>query len=221
MNINCNINDISDGRLYDSNDMVRVVCNDCTGCLTCCRHMGDTVVIDPYDIHRMSKKLNKTFQQLMIDTIELSMHDGVILPNMKMTGQEEKCTCLDDNNRCTIHSARPSICRLFPLGRYYENKSFKYFIYTDGCKRRNGDKIKVKKWIDTENLKENDEFIVKWHYFIKDVQNTIKSVDNESAKVITMFIINNFYVKPYDDDFYNEFDERLSEANAVLDFYNN
>ncbi|MBD8992317.1 MAG: YkgJ family cysteine cluster protein, partial [Blautia sp.] len=41
------LEEISDGRLYELNDMVKADCQDCAGCHDCCEGMGDSVVLDP------------------------------------------------------------------------------------------------------------------------------------------------------------------------------
>ena len=44
------LEDISDGRLYRENDMVKTDTNSCQGCKKiCCIGMGRTIVLDPYD----------------------------------------------------------------------------------------------------------------------------------------------------------------------------
>lgn len=116
---------ISDGRLYDSNAMVKA---GCSGCGSCCKGMGTSIVLDPLDIYRMTSHLQCRFEMLMTDKIELNVVDGIILPNLRMNGKNESCGFLNDKNQCEIHPFRPGICRLFPLGRYYENNSFKYFL---------------------------------------------------------------------------------------------
>lgn len=40
MKRNVDLNEISDGRLYSANDMVKVECGDCAGCSACCQNMG-------------------------------------------------------------------------------------------------------------------------------------------------------------------------------------
>ena len=42
------LEEISDGRLYEANDMVKADCQDCKGCFDCCTGMGDSVVLDPW-----------------------------------------------------------------------------------------------------------------------------------------------------------------------------
>ena len=46
------LEEISDGRLYEANDMVKTDCQDCKGCFDCCTGMGDSVVLDPLDVWR-------------------------------------------------------------------------------------------------------------------------------------------------------------------------
>ena len=41
------LEEISDGRLYELNDMVKADWQDCAGCHDCCEGMGDSVVLDP------------------------------------------------------------------------------------------------------------------------------------------------------------------------------
>ena len=89
MKRNVSLDEISDGKLYDENDMVKAGCNDCKGCSSCCRGMGDSIILDPLDIFRLTAALGKTFQELLEAYVELGVVDGVILPHLKMTGEEE------------------------------------------------------------------------------------------------------------------------------------
>ena len=45
--------EISDGKLYTSNDLVKADCGDCEGCHACCTGMGSSIVLDPLDIVRI------------------------------------------------------------------------------------------------------------------------------------------------------------------------
>lgn len=215
---NCSLNEISDGKLYDSNDLVEASCNGCKGAATCCHRMGSSIILDPFDIYRLSTNLNITFEELMVDKIELNIVDGIILPNLKMTGLSEKCTFLNSGGRCNIHDFRPGICRIFPLGRYYENHGFKYFLQIKECSSINKTKIRVSKWMDTPDLKKNEQFLIDWHYYLIDVESIINNTIDESLiKNMNMYILNSFYIKKYDTgiDFYLQFNERLYEAKSV------
>ena len=151
MKRNVSLEEISDGRLYGPNDMVKADCHGCKGCSKCCQGMGSSIIMDPFDVYRLTTGLGKSMEQLLQKEIELNVVDGVILPNLKMNGDKESCAFLNEEGRCSIHAYRPGICRLFPLGRYYENGSFKYFLQTGECTAVHS-KVKVSKWIDTPNL---------------------------------------------------------------------
>jgi Fe-S-cluster containining protein len=88
---------------------------------------GDSIILDPYDVFRMMKNLETSFEGLMKEYVELSVYDGLILPHLKMDGKMGKCSFLNEEGRCSIHEFRPGFCRLFPLGRIYEDGTFHYF----------------------------------------------------------------------------------------------
>lgn len=212
------LDEISDGRLYGLNDMVRADCGDCRGCSSCCRGMGDTIVLDPLDLYRLVKSLSISFDGLLADKIDLKVVDGIILPNLKMAGTTEQCVFLNEQQRCSIHGFRPGICRLFPLGRYYENHGFLYFLQVHECRKENKTKVKVRRWIDTPELKSYEKFITDWHYFLNDLQDIVSSTQDEAmVKDINLYVLNNFYRKEYDasSDFYGQFSEVLRAAQEI------
>ena len=52
--MNKNLEEISDGKRYGLNDMVRAACNDCAGCSSCCEDMGESIILDPLDIYELT-----------------------------------------------------------------------------------------------------------------------------------------------------------------------
>ena len=213
------LEEISDGRLYELNDMVKADCQDCAGCCDCCQGMGDSVVLDPYDVYRLSHGLGKNMEELLDSCLELGVVDGNILPHLRMEGEKEQCVFLDENGRCSIHSIRPGFCRLFPLGRYYEDGGFRYILQIHECKKTNRSKIKVRKWIDTPNLKEYEKFVADWHYFLLDVQEVLyQSEDSQLIKNLNLYVVRRFYMQPYsgEEEFYPQFYRRLKEGRQLL-----
>lgn len=214
------LEEISDGRLYGLNDMVKADCHDCKGCSACCRGMGESIILDPLDISRLSWNLKATFEQLLEqEKIELHVVDGVVLPNLKMGQEDERCVFLNKEGRCGIHSFRPGICRLFPLGRYYEDGGFQYFLQIHECPNPSRTKIKVRKWIDMPDVKRYDEFVCKWHYFLADVEEYLLEAGDEEGRRWNLFVLERFYQTPFgkDTDFYTQFEERLDLARDQLE----
>lgn len=204
-----NLSEISDGRLYGYRDMVKVDCHGCRDCHKCCTGMGNSVVLDPYDIWRLQRGLGKSTQELLAaGYIELNVVDGCILPNLAMTkGREEACAFLNEEGRCSIHSHRPGICRLFPLGRIYENGDFRFFLQTGECAEKNPTKVKVGKWIDSPGQEYHD-FLCTWHYLLNDLEEQVKGrEDSEEAKKRNMSLLQKFYFTDYTriEDFFDYF----------------
>ena len=210
------IDEISDGKRYHSNDMAKIGCNDCKDCKTCCcRNMGHTIILDPYDVYQLTVGLNTDFDHLMTGdrpVIELSMADGILLPNIRMQEQGNCCIFLDDNERCTIHNYRSGFCRMYPLGRIYENGGFSYFNQIHECDYPNKSKVKIKKWLGIPNLAEYERFVLKWHDFLEEFRNNIKSMSDMSdvSKACVEFLTR-FYKTPYDKEqsFYEQIYNRF------------
>lgn len=206
---------VSDGRLYRQSDMAKVGCNDCKGCSDCCRGMGSSIVLDPYDCFMLCKNLGESFESLLSYAIELQVVDGIILPNLKMADKTDACAFLNEQGRCGIHSFRPGFCRMFPLGRIYENQSFQYFLQVHECAMEPKSKVKINKWIGIPDIRRYETFVTDWHYFLKKVEEILKHFEDEaSLKSITMYLLKTFYLMPYDEsqDFYSQFQERLEKA---------
>ena len=101
----------------------------------------------------------------------------------------------------------------------YEDGGFKYILQVHECPKTNRSKIKVKKWIDTPDLKNYERFINDWHYFLLDVQEVLyNSQDSDLIRNLNLFVVNRFYFKPYDQDqdFYPQFYARLKEGKELL-----
>lgn len=213
MERNIDMNEVSDGRFYTANDLVKADCGGCHGCSACCHGMGSSITLDPLDVHRLCGGLHTDFSALMVDRLELNIVDSLILPNLKMAGTKEACAFLNADGRCSIHAFRPGICRLFPLGRFYEDGSFKYFLQVHECPKENKTKIKVKRWLDTPDLKKYEKFICDWHYYLKALQKKVEA-EPELIKQVSMELLNRFYIMPYDQerDFYEQFYERLNQS---------
>ena len=138
---------VSDGKLYSSNDMAKTDCNGCKGCSSCCRGMGSS------------------------------------------------------------------------MGRFYENHSFQYFLQIHECPAPGKSKVKIRKWIDTPDIKRYETFIADWHYYLKPLQEYAMDFEHgENIQKLNMYILKQFYLKPYskEGDFYQEFYERLLTAKDFL-----
>lgn len=236
MKRNVDVREISDGKLYTSSDLARTDTGGCINCGSCCHGMRDTIILDPYDIASFEKGIGKTAHELLSEgRIELGEADGLILPHLTMSGPEDACTFLDTSGRCSVHTCRPGFCRLYPMGRYYRDRDFRYILLTGECIRKNLTKIRVKKWLGIPDLPRYEQYIRKWHYFLVDTEDMLDEKDRQREELrragleedtadadlrrqACMYILALFFTKPYgaETDFYEEFASRMAQARDVL-----
>lgn len=204
------LDEISDGKLYDIHDKVKADTCGCNGCNDCCCDVGELVVLTPFDIYEMTNYLGVGFDELLGDKIELRENNKIKLPYLKMQ-KNKRCSFLNMEGRCTIHSKRPNICRLFPLGRVYKNDDFKYFLQVGNCPKDNLKEVKISDWMGIENYNTNKTFILDWYKFIKALTFRLKFVrDEEELKAINKILLDDFYGRDMKNgDFYREFAEIL------------
>lgn len=207
------LEEISDGKLYKADDPVRADALGCKGCSWCCENMCDTIVLDPCDIYKLNKASGKDFTALVLEGyIEIGLHDLLSMPHIKDNGRG--CSFLNDEKRCTVHALRPGNCRLFPLGRYYHDDTFSYILQTHECKIEDRGIIKVRDWLEIEDLEKYEEYVLKWHAFIKNLSNFMKEPAEPGVKRnIHILFLKKFYETPYDTDseFYEQIYKRMEE----------
>ena len=153
--------------------------------------------------------------------LELSSHDGLIMPNIKMVADERfahinpdrgVCPFLNAQGRCSIHPIRTGLCRLYPLGRNFYPNKLTYFILNEdlGCPAKNKSYIRISDWLEIADLDQYEAFQLKWHQ-IK-LQTRAKMHDPqlsfETKKTLSIRFLNCFYKTPYPQDFYQEFYKR-------------
>ena len=206
-------------KLMTSRDLAKIFCKACNGCGECCHGMDDTIHLDPYDIFMLTGNLKKSFSDLINVRIGLHVETGLVLPHLLMRGENVCCTFLRNDGRCGIHAFRPGFCRLFPLGREYDGKTFRYFVTDGGCNIPGKTKVRIDRYLEIPDLKRYEAFVTTWHYFKKSLEEFLyDKQDAELNQRIALFILEMFYERPYntDGDFYVQFDRRLRLAEDAL-----
>ncbi len=214
------LSEISDGKLYGCDDLVKLGTEECKGCHACCCSMADTIFLDPYDAYRLEAGLETGFAPLLEQHLELRVSDGVILPGPRADrklviggkAEESACTFLNEEGRCSVHGSRPAICRLFPLGRIYvEEGGHRYFLQTQECAKERRTKIKIRKWMDTPEFGKYEAYVDRWHDVVRSIAGRAADLSEAQLKELDMFLLKVFYLTDYDTagDFYQQFEERV------------
>lgn len=143
----------------------------CTLCGECCMHRED-IILNAKDLFRIAKKLD-----LMPNEITKKYCDAYIghdsrLPIIKLRpqGPEDRCPLLKDC-KCTVHDAKPTVCAMFPIGRYMKtespgdslkNQETGYLYVNPEC----GDDTEVhtvREWLSQFGIPLEDPFFLEWN----------------------------------------------------------
>lgn len=217
MRIVKSLEDISDGKLYEIDSFVKADAGGCEGCSACCHNVGDLVELTPYDIYQIKLSTKQTFDELLVDKIELRTNNKINIPYLKMKGDTKRCSFLDEDDRCSIHANRPNICRLFPLAVVYQKDDFKYFLQVDACVKPELQEIKIESWLGIEGYEDNREFIMTWYKLLKALAFRLKFVyDEQELKAINQDLLAIFYEMNVVEDFYQGFKKAIHKAKAKL-----
>lgn len=215
-------------RLYGAQDMARISSRACAGCGACCRGMGDTIVLDPYDVWQLALCTGKAFEALLGTAVDLHVEEGVILPHLMMRKDTQSCVFLGEDGKCTVHAFRPGICRLFPLGRQFGGEKTSYFIVPQGCVKGGLSKVRIDRWIGIPNLSVYENFKAHWHETVRALEARVASEESEETRRnINLYFLQTFFMAPYEgessadafsaDAFYREAEERIRKfTDSVL-----
>jgi len=90
----------------------------CYGCGKCCKNRED-ILLNAQDVYRMAKHLKLEPKQLIDRYCETCIGQQSLIPLVRLLprGKFNACPLLKDN-RCSVHAAKPTVCALFPLGRF-------------------------------------------------------------------------------------------------------
>ena len=176
---------ITPDKLLSSRDMVRLGCGDCEGCSDCCRGRAAAITLDPVDIRLLKEGLNYSFQGLLEQgLVTLSVTDGVVLPVLSVKVGTEECIFLNEHGRCSIHTFRPGICRMFPLARLWrEDGSFSYFLQEGECTRPGGVKMRISRWLEYPDIRSYEQDIRCYHDALLCLRGKIKAAVSHEEKV--------------------------------------
>lgn len=198
-------------RFYDLNDLARADCHDCEGCSSCCRDMGDSILLDPYDAFQFQRAGNRMNELLASGAVALTVWEGMILPHLQMKEESGACAFLSADGRCKIHDFRPGICRLFPLGRNYADGKMNYFLLEHACENSSRSKIRVSKWLGIEPAEDYHRFVLEWHDFRHEMVDILSEAQEEQAKQLNLYLLRTIFLTDYDTtiDFYSQFMNRI------------
>jgi Fe-S-cluster containining protein len=95
----------------------------CRRCSRCCHHKG--IQVNPYEVARLARRFGQTAGEFRA----ASTRDGA--GTMLRQTESGACVFLGPEG-CTVHSDRPLVCRLYPLGRHVSEDGTEQFSRLEG-----------------------------------------------------------------------------------------
>lgn len=183
----------------------------CRQCGKCC-HNRDDLILTAYDIFRIAGLLGITPIEVIEKNCEVYIGDNSHIPvvRVKPKPHNEVCPFLR-NGKCSVHTAKPIVCAVFPLGRAYSSDNEElYFLQNVSC----GDKGKphtVREWLQKFGIAETDTIGRLWSdaiiYLARYMQKT-KHFKKDTLNMIWNAVFHFLYL---DYDIQKPFEAQLRE----------
>lgn len=169
----------------------------CNRCGRCC-YWRDDIIVSPSDVFRASKVLEIHPLAFISKYCEIFLGGQSRTPLVRVKADLKDGHCvLLKNKQCSIHKGKPTVCAMYPLGRYINNslpKDASEVGYINqghncGC----GETHTVREWIESFGLEKEENIFKEWSLYqlqfglmFKDLERML--MDVEFSKFITVFI---------------------------------
>lgn len=157
----------------------------CNCCGKCCEHRDD-IVLSAIDLYNIANYFHREIDEIIKRYCNINVRNYLNLPiiTLKPIGPKDACPFLR-NRKCSIHSVKPTVCALFPLGRININKDSSqevgFFFIDPGCGKK-GIFQTVEDWVSDEIMREEKKF---WDTLLRELSKTVNDIleknSNEQA----------------------------------------
>ena len=158
----------------------------CTMCGQCCIHRED-ILLNAKDIFNLASILGISCKMVAGLFGDMYVGSASRMPIIRLlpVGDDHRCPFLMPDKRCAVHEKKPTVCALYPLGRFIKpDAQEKGTIgYDDVAYLRNDitcDKSKshtVLEWLIRSKVPVEDEFFVKWTTVMFKVTEAMRAAD--------------------------------------------
>jgi len=204
----------------------------CTMCGACCVNRDD-IMLNPRDVYRIAKYLEMEPVEFFKSYCSYYIGDSSRMPIVKLNavGPMKRCPLLK-GKQCAVQSVKPSVCALFPLGRYmkFETENFtpeniakgqvRYMLQDVDC----GDKSEthtVREWLKDFDIETADETYIQWNIAIAEIGRLLKKAEKcmseKTMEIVWGAALSALYLNySTEDEFLTQFKQNVKEISAVL-----
>ena len=169
----------------------------CKRCGRCC-YWRDDIMVNPSDIFRGAKVLGITPLEFLSKYCESFLGGQTRTPLVRIKSDKRDGHCvLLKNHQCIVHKGKPTVCALYPLGRFHtindSMESIEIGYFNQGCHCGCNETYTVREWLASFGLEEDEVNFKQWSFYqlrfgpmFKDLEHMLSP--EEFAKFITVFV---------------------------------
>ena len=160
--------DANDVKTFRENELKTpdsTFCFECKMCGGCCRRRKTPIVLTGADLFRMARALGVSVEEALRKNTTYYLGDQSHVPLYTLTERDDGSCRLLRKGRCMVHSDKPAVCALFPLGRITDARdgSITYFFTRPNCPGANSERIwTLKEWQDEFQLLDTEADANAW-----------------------------------------------------------
>lgn len=143
-------------------------------------------MLESLDAYRLARHLRQTDSSIqMMDDMLLKYATPVPLTEngfpiyvLKTLGEDDTCIFLK-NNRCSVYSARPRTCRLYPItvGPAENDRDFEYLLCREKPHHFVGGTVRTKDWLRDNFKREDQEFVLAEYNSVLEIGQLMRRID--------------------------------------------
>ncbi len=135
----------------------------CQECGNCCRNRQTPIAVMGYDVYNIAKALDMEVKDVILKKVEVERTEEKPFPMVYLKERLDGSCSLLRKGKCMVHSDKPIVCRVYPLGRFCVSGKFYYFSQGITCGGSNTDnEIRLEEWLKLFNIEEIDEECKLW-----------------------------------------------------------
>lgn len=135
----------------------------CKECGSCCRKRQQPIMVTTCDIYYAMKAIGSTPTESLKKHFRFIIGHDSHLPVVLLKERDDGSCSFLRKGKCSIHQNKPMVCRLYPLGRYYDgtDKKYHYFTQPNSCEG-NKQKTTLQEWLTSFDIPAHEEENLLW-----------------------------------------------------------
>lgn len=182
----------------------------CQACGACCRKRATPILMTGMDVFRVAQALNMKPMDVTSKYMRTYLGDDSHIPLFVLKERDDGSCSLLRKGKCSVHSKKPVVCAIYPLGRYlnYEDKSIQYFRQDNVCKaaEKGGKVWTLNEWLDAFGIRELDNMSRTWYSLMSGIARVMckmepNKVDPMMYALLAQILYWNYDIsKKYEDE---------------------